>query len=114
MAPAGTPARSSTRLRGEMVRILAQPDFRKKLDDVGMELTTRTPAEFAAAIPGEIQQWAQGDQGAPASSRNNNVRPAAYTAAATAAADCSSMVTWSGSATTRSSQAPMAGKAERS
>jgi tripartite-type tricarboxylate transporter receptor subunit TctC len=33
--------------------------FGKKFEDVGMELTTRTPAEFAAALPVETQQWAQ-------------------------------------------------------
>ena len=63
MAPAGTPAEIIERLQRDMARILAQPEFRKKLDDVGMELTTRSPAEFAAALKGEAQQWAQGDQG---------------------------------------------------
>ena len=41
------------RLRRDMARILAQPDFRKKLDDLGMEIDPRSPAEFAAAIPAE-------------------------------------------------------------
>ena len=40
-------------------RSLAQPEFRKKFNDVGMELTTRTPAEFAAAIKTEALTWAK-------------------------------------------------------
>jgi tripartite-type tricarboxylate transporter receptor subunit TctC len=59
MAPAGTPTEIVERLRRDMTRILAQPDFRKKVDDVGMEMTTRSPAEFAGAIAGEALQWAK-------------------------------------------------------
>jgi tripartite-type tricarboxylate transporter receptor subunit TctC len=59
MAPAGTPPEIIDRLQRDMARILAQPDFRKKLDDVGMELTSRTPAQFAAAIKVEAVQWAK-------------------------------------------------------
>ena len=59
MAPAGTSPAIVERLQREVARSLAQPEFRKKFDDVGMELTTRTPAEFAAALPAETQQWAK-------------------------------------------------------
>jgi len=59
MAPAGTPPAIVERLQRELARSLAQPDFRKKFDDVGMEPITRTFAEFVAALPGEAQQWAK-------------------------------------------------------
>jgi tripartite-type tricarboxylate transporter receptor subunit TctC len=59
MAPAGTPAPIVERLRREIARNLAQPEFRKRFDDIGMELTMRTFAEFAAALPAETQQWAK-------------------------------------------------------
>jgi tripartite-type tricarboxylate transporter receptor subunit TctC len=59
MAPTGTPSAIVERLQREVARSLTQPEFRKKFDDIGMELTTRTPAEFAAALPAETQQWAK-------------------------------------------------------
>jgi tripartite-type tricarboxylate transporter receptor subunit TctC len=59
MAPAGTPPAIIERLQRDVARSLANPDFRKKFDDVGFELTTRTPAEFAAALPAETEQWAK-------------------------------------------------------
>jgi tripartite-type tricarboxylate transporter receptor subunit TctC len=59
MAPAGTPTAIVERLHREIARSLAQPEFRKRFDDIGMELTTRTFADFAAALPAETQQWAR-------------------------------------------------------
>jgi tripartite-type tricarboxylate transporter receptor subunit TctC len=59
MAPAGTPPAIVERLHRELARSLAQPEFRKRFDDVGMEPITRTFAEFVAALPGEAQQWAK-------------------------------------------------------
>ena len=59
MAPAGTPPAIVERLQRELARSLAQPEFRKKFDDVGMEPITRTFAEFVAALPGETRQWAK-------------------------------------------------------
>jgi tripartite-type tricarboxylate transporter receptor subunit TctC len=59
MAPAGTPPAIIERLQRDVARSLTNPDFRKKFDDVGFELTSRTPAEFAAALPAETQQWAK-------------------------------------------------------
>jgi len=59
MAPAGTPAPVIERLQRETVRILAQPELRKRLNDLGLDVITGTPAEFAAAIDREIPQWAR-------------------------------------------------------
>jgi tripartite-type tricarboxylate transporter receptor subunit TctC len=59
MAPAGTPTAIVERLHREIARSLAQPEFRKKFDDIGMELTTRAFADFVAALPAETQQWAR-------------------------------------------------------
>jgi tripartite-type tricarboxylate transporter receptor subunit TctC len=58
-APAGTPPAIVERLQRELARSLAQPAFRKKFDDVGMEPITRTFAEFVASLPGETRQWAK-------------------------------------------------------
>jgi tripartite-type tricarboxylate transporter receptor subunit TctC len=59
MAPAGTPSAIIDRLNRETVKILAMPEFRKKLNDIGADVIGGTPAEFAAAIEREIPQWAK-------------------------------------------------------
>ena len=58
MAPAGTPAPIVEQLNRETHKVLAQPDVRKKLNDVGLDLIPDTPAEFAAAITRETPIWA--------------------------------------------------------
>ncbi|MGA7011806.1 MAG: tripartite tricarboxylate transporter substrate-binding protein, partial [Pseudolabrys sp.] len=50
MAPAG-------RIHQDTVKVLAMPDVRKKLSDIGMEVIGNSPAEFAAAINAETPQW---------------------------------------------------------
>jgi tripartite-type tricarboxylate transporter receptor subunit TctC len=59
MAPGGTPTAIVERLRREVAQSLAQPEFRKKFDEIGTEVTTRTFADFVAALPAETQQWAR-------------------------------------------------------
>ena len=59
MAPAGTPPAIVERLHRELARSLEQPEFRKKFDEIGVELTTRPFADFVAALPTETQQWAK-------------------------------------------------------
>ena len=59
MAPAGTPTAIVERLRREIAQSLAQAEFRKRFDEIGTEVTTRTFAEFIAALPVETQQWAK-------------------------------------------------------
>jgi tripartite-type tricarboxylate transporter receptor subunit TctC len=59
MAPAGTsPAITDTVYR-ETMRVMAMPDVRKSLLDLGLELVGGTPAEFSATIEREIPQWAK-------------------------------------------------------
>jgi len=58
MAPAGTPAPIVEQLNRETHKVLTQPDVRKKLNDVGLDLIPGTPAEFAAAITRETPIWA--------------------------------------------------------
>jgi tripartite-type tricarboxylate transporter receptor subunit TctC len=57
VAPAGTPSPIIDKLQREAARILALPDVRKKLDELGMVPIGNTPAEFAAAMKAEIPQW---------------------------------------------------------
>jgi len=39
--------------------VMAMPDVRKNLLDLGLELVGGTPAEFSATIEREIPQWAR-------------------------------------------------------
>jgi tripartite-type tricarboxylate transporter receptor subunit TctC len=40
------------------MKVLAQPDVRKKMNDLGLDVLGGTPAEFAAAIERETPRWA--------------------------------------------------------
>ena len=59
MAPAGTPGAIVERLHRDTVRILALPDVRRKLNDLGLDVIAGSPAELAAVIEREIPQWAK-------------------------------------------------------
>src|SRR5262245_76039 len=59
MAPAGTPAGLVELLHRDTVKVLAQPDVRKKMNDLGLDVIGGTPAEFAAAIERETPRWAK-------------------------------------------------------
>jgi len=59
LAPAGTPPEIVQKLYGEAKRVAALPDIRKRLDELGMEVITNTPDEFAAVIKSETPKWAR-------------------------------------------------------
>ena len=64
MAPAGTPQAIIDRLHRESAKIMALPEVRKKLNDIGADAIGGTPAELAALIEREIPQWAKVIKGA--------------------------------------------------
>jgi len=59
MAPAGTPAAIVERLHRDTLNVLAQPEVRKKMNDLGLDIIGGTPAEFAATIQRETPRWAK-------------------------------------------------------
>lgn len=59
MAPAGTPQPIIDKLHRETVRVLAMPDVRKKMADLGLDIIGNSPAEFAAVIKSETPAWAK-------------------------------------------------------
>src|SRR5260370_1202997 len=59
MAPAGTPGAIIERLHRDTVRILALPDVRRKLNDLGLHVIAGSHGELAAVIVREIPQWAR-------------------------------------------------------
>ncbi len=56
-APAGTPAPVVAKLNAAIVKVLAQPDVRKKLAEQGAEAVGDTPEQFAAFIQKESVKW---------------------------------------------------------
>src|SRR5450759_3023933 len=57
-APGGTPAGIVARLNGELVKVLAVPDVKKRLLENGIDAVSDTPEQFAAYIRAETTKWA--------------------------------------------------------
>jgi tripartite-type tricarboxylate transporter receptor subunit TctC len=57
LAPAGTPAAVIGKLNSAIVKVLAQPDVRKRISDQGAEVYSETPEQFAAFIQAEGIKW---------------------------------------------------------
>ncbi len=58
IAPRGVPQPIVTQLNGEMVKMLADPPFAKRLIDQGQEPQATTPAELATYMRAESERWA--------------------------------------------------------
>ncbi|GKS86417.1 tripartite tricarboxylate transporter substrate binding protein [Acidovorax sp. SUPP1855] len=56
-APAGTPAPIVAQLNKALVKVLSQPETKKKLADQGAEPVSETPEQFAAFIQAESAKW---------------------------------------------------------
>ncbi|MBJ2162997.1 tripartite tricarboxylate transporter substrate binding protein [Acidovorax sp. IB03] len=57
LAPAGTPAPVLAKLNAAIVKVLAQPDVKKKINEQGAEVHSETPEQFAAFIQAESVKW---------------------------------------------------------
>jgi len=55
--PAGTPPAIVDKLHKEIVRIVALPDVREKLDTLGFVTVANTPDQFAARLKAEFDKW---------------------------------------------------------
>lgn len=56
-APAGTPAAVLARLNKALVKVLSQPEIKKKINEQGAETYSETPEQFAAFIQAESTKW---------------------------------------------------------
>lgn len=56
-APAGTPPEVIGILNRALVEILAAPDAKKRLLELGIEAKASTPEELAARLKGDIEKW---------------------------------------------------------
>lgn len=54
---AGTPAPVVAKLNAAIVKVLAQPDVKKKIEEQGAEVYSETPEHFAAFIKAESAKW---------------------------------------------------------
>ena len=58
VAPAGTPQDIIDKLNHATIEALHDPDVRKSLEGLGVDIAGSSPAEFAAYIKAEIPKWA--------------------------------------------------------
>jgi tripartite-type tricarboxylate transporter receptor subunit TctC len=56
-APANTPAPLVAQLNKAIVKVLAQPEVKKKINEQGAETYSETPEQFAAFIQAESAKW---------------------------------------------------------
>ena len=56
-APAGTPPAIVDRVAADFARVLATPEVRKRLSDIGLETIGSNPAEFAATVQKDYEKW---------------------------------------------------------
>ena len=56
-APAGTPQPIITRMNAEAKKMLTAPEMQKRLVNEGAQAVNSTPAEFAAFVKAEMDQW---------------------------------------------------------
>jgi tripartite-type tricarboxylate transporter receptor subunit TctC len=59
LAPAGTPKAIVAKLNGEIGKAIADPEFNKRLVDIGLEPTPGTPAGLQDQIRSELKRWSR-------------------------------------------------------
>ena len=59
IAPAGTPPAIVEKIHQDAVKVVSDPDAKKKLAAIGMETIGDTPAEFTVAMKAQKPQWAK-------------------------------------------------------
>ena len=57
--PAKLPPEIAQRMSREMAAVMARPDIRERVDKLGFDLASTTPAELAAFIPEQLQAWSK-------------------------------------------------------
>ncbi len=57
LAPAGTPKAIVSRLHGEVVKMIARPDVKSRVEGLGFDIIGSSPADFTAQIKVEVEKW---------------------------------------------------------
>ena len=59
LAPAGTPKDVLAKVHADVVKVLAEPELRKKIAEMGADVVGNSPEEFGAWMRAESAQWAE-------------------------------------------------------
>jgi len=59
VAPAGTPRAIVQKIQADTAKVLANPETRKRIEDLGMEVVTTRPEQFDALIQSEMKRWSR-------------------------------------------------------
>jgi tripartite-type tricarboxylate transporter receptor subunit TctC len=59
VAPVGTPKEIIERWHDEIARVVASPEVKQRLGDLGFEPVADTPSHFGERIKTEIAKWAK-------------------------------------------------------
>jgi tripartite-type tricarboxylate transporter receptor subunit TctC len=59
LGPAGLPPELANRIQADVARVLATPEVRTKLGELGVDITGNKPAEFAAYLKTEVARYAK-------------------------------------------------------
>ena len=59
LAPAATPKETVVKIHADVIRVLRDPEVKKRISDLGAEVVGNSPEEFGAATRAESAQWAE-------------------------------------------------------
>ena len=59
LVPAGTPGPIVKKLYAEAIRVMALPDIKQRVNDMGADVIANTPQQFSAQIKREAARWAK-------------------------------------------------------
>ena len=57
VAPAGTPRAVVQKIQADTAKVLAMPDIKKRIEELGMEIVASRPEQFDAFILTEMKKW---------------------------------------------------------
>ncbi len=59
VVPKGTPLNIVQKIQSDTFKVLSNPEIKKRLEDMGMEVVASKPEQFDAFIQSEIKKWAR-------------------------------------------------------
>jgi tripartite-type tricarboxylate transporter receptor subunit TctC len=57
VAPSGTPRATIQKIQADTARVLAMPEIKKRIEELGMEIVASKPEQFDAFIQSEMKKW---------------------------------------------------------
>jgi tripartite-type tricarboxylate transporter receptor subunit TctC len=59
LAPAATPKETVLKIHADVIRVLRDPEVKKRITDLGADVVGNSPEEFGTAMRAESTQWAE-------------------------------------------------------